>query len=272
MSGFGKGLGFIQQQREKIPSGFGQSYTKKLWLKDGETAKFYFLLDVNDLPTVFLHPVRRQRRNGPDYTVDVLCGRRSYDDPVEACRLCSSGDSVPALRVVVPVWVSLIIHPNKPDGVSWQPIRVRDQGSGATMQMYKEDVNEIRLFIMKPRVLDQLQRYVMTGGDDIDPQPRDTICDRAFRLRVLGSGVSRVDTLTHEQVAEVPDEVRRAAKEVAARDIDAWLISEFADEEVTGPVATRQREPETISYDRGRPPQPPPFGSEDEEEEVITFE
>jgi len=211
-----------------MPKGWGQR-TNKLWLRTNETAQFYFLVEYDQLTNLFLHVIEKPRGGGKNpIKLDVLCTRRDYDDDSSTCPICVEQERGPMLRIVTPVWVKQIIHPNNVPGSKWRQINTRDGATGEQKAMFAESIEDVMLWNIRPKVADQLISYLSTGGDDVNPTPVDTILDRGFRVRILGEGQQRNDVFSHEHVPGVPDAVLDARKN--ARDIDEWMAAEFTDE------------------------------------------
>jgi hypothetical protein len=118
LSGYGRGIDFLNKQRERYAS--QQSGIRKLWLThDGDIARFRFLTEGDQFFSHVFHEVQKVSTRGKGYTKDVLCKRRldadgEYTDSVEACELCTQGVAG-WWKAIAWVYVQWIAHRSQDD-------------------------------------------------------------------------------------------------------------------------------------------------------------
>jgi len=218
--GFGTGLKFLRDQQEQIGGRGSGNRMFKLWLKNGDTAKFWFIQDHEDIAVPLVHMVERKKKNGEAYNADVLCARKTLSDDPKTCAYCVDGERGPWPRYVAIVWVDIIVHPTRPEGKSWQPIAV----TGATGTFYKEEVKGYQLLIMRDKLTGQLTDY-LTGDPISDTPPPTTILDRGWRYKAMGERANKMETLTPDATPTVPDAVIQARR--TAPSLEETIIAEF---------------------------------------------
>jgi hypothetical protein len=221
MSGFGRGLAFLKEQQEKMGGRYGDRM-QKLWLKNGESARFVFVQDHEDIAVPLVHMVEAFKRNGDKYNRDVLCARRSMSEDPGVCTVClTEGSKGPWPRFVAIVWSDLIVHPTKKDGASWAAVKV----AGSTETFYKEEVNDYRLLIMREKLTSQIQAYL--AGDPLDPNiiPPDSILPVWWRYKVTGEGAQKLEFL--EEVKNYPITAEAAEARKNAPALEDVIRAEF---------------------------------------------
>lgn len=214
MGGYGRGLQFLKEQQERMGSRFGDRM-QKLWLKNGESAKFAFVQDHTDIAVPLVHMVERKKRNGDSYNADVLCARRSMSEDPTVCQICmTEGSKGPWPRFVAIVWVDIIVHPTRKEGVSWVPVTV----AGSTGTLYKEEVRDYRLLIMREKLTSQISAYL--AGDPLDPTAPtpETILPIWWRYRVSGESAQKQELLEPSVAIGTPD------KQGNPQAVDALLV------------------------------------------------
>ena len=235
--GYGRGLDFLKGQQESMGSR-GQRMNK-LWLKQGESAKVWFIQDHTEISVPLVHMVAKQRRNGTPYNADVLCGRYSIQEDHSVCTLClkvaeqyALGDAVPLNervrgpwpRFVATVFVEFILHTARKEGTNWPAVQ-RNEDVGKTL--YKEDVNDYQLLIMRDKVTDQIKAFL--AGDPMSDQPAPTtLLDRFWRFSVTGEGANKQEFLQPADASpKIPDIVMEARAKAPA--LDKVIIDEFGE-------------------------------------------
>ena len=242
MASYNRGMDFLKSQRDAMPS-YGDRL-RKLWLKNGDTAQFYYLWDLDEAPVILTHLQQKQRKGGgKPFNIDVLCGRDSINDDPTKCQFCLQGEKGPYLSLVMPVWVELIIHQTKPEGnVVVKPVVIK----GTETQLWREDVNAIWLFPMRSKLQQQLMTYIATGGDPIDPKPVDTILNNAFRYTVTGVDQQKLEIIEAKVDLKTPDAARDAQKN--RPDIDALILNEYGKPGGTTSGSSKATSGATVSY------------------------
>lgn len=219
--GYGKGLAFLKEQQEKMGGRFGDRM-QKLWLKNGESARFAFIQDHGDIAVPLVHMVERFKKNGDKYNADVLCARRSMSEDPTVCTVClTEGSRGPWPRFVAIVWVDIIVHPTKKDGSNWSPVTI----SGNTGTFYKEEVKDYRLLIMRDKLTSQIGAYL--AGDPLDPSAPtpDSILPVWWRFRVSGEGAQKQEILEAAPQSPITDDVVGARG--AAPALEEVITAEF---------------------------------------------
>lgn len=208
----GRGLGFLKQQQEAY--GSQGDRIPKMWFKTGDVAKFWFgVFKDEDFLVPLMHIVKRQRRDGTLYTADVLCSRETRDDPRELCEVCVSGEGQgPFERLVAWTYVEAVAHPSKAAKGSdnWRQVKVGNSF------VWLEECNELRLFIMKSRMQEQVEARFNESG---------TLADRRYKLEIIGEKQSRQEILIPDAPSEMPAEVRAAFEN--AMSLDDAMQQEF---------------------------------------------
>lgn len=246
MSGFGRGLAFLKEQQDKMGGRFGDRMPK-LWLKNGESARFVFVQDHTDIAVPLVHMVETLKRNGDKYNKDVLCARRAMTEDPSVCEIClTEGSKGPWPRFVAIVWVDIIVHPTKKDGANWTAVTL----SGSTGTFYKEEVRDFRLLIMREKLTSQISAYL--GGDPLDPSAPtpDSILPIWWRFRVNGEGAQKQEVLESSSFVGVPP---RDGAAVPPVDLDAILARKNAptlDETITSEFGNAPRV--TVANGSGR--------------------
>lgn len=253
---YGRGLAFLKEQQEKIGSRFGDRMNK-LWLKNGESARFVFVQDHTDIAVPLVHMVERFKKNGEKYNADALCARRSISEDPSVCTIClTEGSKGPWPRFVAIVWVDIIVHPTKKDGSNWSPVNL----SGANGTYYKEEVRDYRLLIMREKLTSQINAHL--AGDPLDPSAPapESILPIWWRYRVSGEGAQKQELLEPSSPLGVPPregapvpEVDTSAIEARGKapDLEATITSEFGVAPRSATVAEGSGQPgdsELIEY------------------------
>lgn len=236
---YGKGLAYLKQQRESMPSTSFGPRINKLWLKDGQTAKFYFMWDHDEVPVIMTHSVKKVTANGKQFSLDQLCARETYSDPIEKCNYCMAKESGPFLTIVAPVWVDFIMYNSKPDGVNAKLIESK------TQKAWKQEVNAMWLYPIKGKEQKKFEIYLETGGDILDPNPVESILGYAFTLAVTGEKTSKDADLKARPEMLAPDSVK---EEISKRpNIDELILNEYG-RPGGGSAKTPAAVKETVSY------------------------
>lgn len=228
--GFGRGLQFLKEQQEKMGGRFGDRM-QKLWLKNGESARFVFVQDHGDIAVPLVHMVERFKKNGDKYNADVLCARRSMSEDPKVCTVClTEGSKGPWPRFVAIVWVDIIVHPTRKEGTSWTPVTI----SGSSGTLYKEEVRDYRLLIMREKLTSQIGAYL--AGDPLDPSAPtpDSILPVWWRYRVSGEGAQKQELLEPSQAIGSP------AKDGQVPEVDKLAESARASAPVLEEVITAE--------------------------------
>jgi len=206
--GYGKGLEFLQEQGEKL-DGSSRSRMMRLWLRDGEASRFWFLTDGDEVQVPLIHVVGRTRRDGTTYWKDVLCGKRSENDD-NACRFCDDPavDRGPWPRGCFLVYVNEYFRPVKPADKDWEVV----QNTATGTKLYREPINNIWLLMGNIRTMPQIQKayYGDPLDDDFDPSNPKTLLDRQYQLSRQGRDKNINEDLRARPIVDIPDVVREA--------------------------------------------------------------
>lgn len=203
--GYGRGLAFLRGQQEAY-GGRDNTYLKNLFLKDGDKAKIWFVNDAEQCVNPLIHMVPMTTKKGT-WNKDVLCARRTYEEPQENCPLCVAGEKGPWFRAFFLVAVEFIIHPYPNPSAGWKPVSMR----GTTV--YREDCKDLRLLSAKDKMATQIQNLYLgvtdlLGEGEVDASEPCSLLGRPFLLSVEGSGAARQDLISKlEFKGEVPVEI-----------------------------------------------------------------
>jgi len=225
ISGFSKGLRFLQEQQNEQAEKRAQQSNKifKLWLKENETAKIYFVTDAEDLLIPNVHLIEVNKKSGGVWKKDVLCEKATPEDDDEKCQYCTDGLPGPWGRGCCLVYVDSILHvsPSDREGVVWEKKKSPKSVSGF---VYVEEVKDVWLLVAKPKLIPQLIGAYQ--GSDLQPKENPTLLDRAFALERTGSGVNTMETLRELANSVITPEVIEARKN--APDLEEVILAEFA--------------------------------------------
>ena len=214
LSGIGRGLAFLEEQREKMPQ-YGDR-TMKLWLYAGDMAKIWFINDVDEVASPLIHGVARQAKSGKAYTKDVLCSRFTYDDPVEKCELCVAGEKGPWPRTQALVWVDSKFYTTRPEG-NRNVEEIRRRGSNTVL--YRERINAMYIFPMKSNIVDQIRSFVNNADDLLSEAPEEAMSEprsllpQPFTFERLENVKANSEQIRALPPETVPDEVVKLRKE-----------------------------------------------------------
>ena len=276
----GRGFDHLRRQNAKTGGGARGSGYYKMWLKPGERARFWFMLDGDEMPGPLIHLVEKKLRTPkPDgrggtrttWTKDVGCGKLDYDDD-QPCAICDLGDAPgfkgPFPRLVVPLYVEDVVHTapgstKDANGLDqpWEP-----KGS-ADGPVYIEHVNGVWLLIAKSRLTEQIED-AYNVGDPLAEGNEDrerTLLDRAWVIKKTGTGQQQSESLEGRAPSEMPEAVREAI--AALPDIDDIIDKEFADDTQgrQKQEQSRQASSSSSSYDADRIPSKSDFVAGDDD-------
>lgn len=204
MSGMKKGLAALAEYQEESARR-AEERTKrinKLWLKENEMAKIYFVNDGDEVLLPMIHSLPLKTKDGRDYKKDVLCGKQTSTDDDGKCDFCDDKIPGPWMRTCILVYVDTIYHkaPNEEKG--W-----KKKGTAGNY-FYEEVVRDTWLLIAQGKLAPQIiKEYV---GDPVNPKDTPTLLDRAFKLTRTGSGQAKVEILEGQTPAQAPDYVVEA--------------------------------------------------------------
>lgn len=163
MGGVGRGIDFLREQREKRGyGGTAREYMKGFWLVDDQDrARMFFGTEGDQCVVRGYHTRQIQGRNGKrDWTKELVCPRtRAFELGGEAdesipCTDCDGGDQA-WLKPAFYVYVVHIDHN--------QPAPGRQQGKRGNLIVYREPINEVRLWLVKtkdqPRISDKFGEF-----------------------------------------------------------------------------------------------------------------
>jgi hypothetical protein len=229
-----RGLKFLQGMRDRF--GYQGGKLRKLWLTgDGDIAKFRVLTEGDAMFSHVFHEVKVASTR-KDFTKDVLCTRRLDDelnfiDPPEVCPQCAAGlrpdasDDTRKSAYVKPkavlwVYVYAIAHRHPaPDG-SWV------RGTRGLMEVYIENVSELRLWLLRNRMIDAVVNRYYENGSLLD---RDWELER---MGVTGQGPVQYTFVGKDQGAPSA-ECLEAMKEL--RPLEEVVLEEFGDRKPGAP-------------------------------------
>lgn len=257
MSSFGRGVDFLNKQRQTF-GGFGQrgSGYRKLWLRDGDIARFWFLTDINDMPIPLIHlkQMPPSRKTGKPWNKDVLCPKSFVEDDSDCpyCGLIAQDPTRkdfrgPYLRMVGLVYVERIAHKTQ-----MQPEWVAQRSQSGNV-LYIETPTE-PIHILSEGGVMQNQIVSQATGDALDAGITDkvpTLLGRPFNLERMGEGGATTRILKEVPWNEdIPQEVQDALANVP--DIDEIVRKEFEDDAPPARATIVQGTPE---YDPTRLPE-----------------
>lgn len=238
--GYGRGLAYMREQA--AAAGNYGPRMKKLWVSVGEVAKFWFLQEPDDIIVPLVHQmlIQPKRPGAKPWNKDVLCLRRSLQDPAERCPRCAAGEPGPWPRSVTPVWVEAVIHasPAPAGAPAWTP--VPRQGLEGTF--YREDAHELYLLIMKGSLVEQVLAAYEGISDAFDETPQATstsrtILNRPFTIKRLSIGSNKTqDTIAPLGPATAPPEVVEL-RTTGAPDYEAIIDAEFGEGKRQSPTS-----------------------------------
>lgn len=259
--GFNRGLAFMRQQREAYANRPRERSMFSFWPKKDQVAQFWWLTAPENMMIILTHPMQRQRRNGgKPYPVDVLCTRKTYDDPKESCDYCVAGEKGPFWRTCAYVYIEAIFHFDEPTEEQKKTWKAQRRADGSTI--WKEDVNQVQLFVMKDAMTEQVE--AVYAGDPEEPAWVPTLFDRPFRVEVTGEGGSRRDILQPRDRKEMPAEVKAAMD--SAPPLEETVIDKMGERKVKERSSAGSTPP-LDDFDGDPGPTEPAY----DEEEVVKF-
>lgn len=259
-AGYGRGLAYLRQQREAHPR--NENRMMSFWPSPREIAQFWWMTAPEDFLIVLIHGVDRPKRGGGTYTADVLCSRKSYDEPKENCEYCVAGAKGPWYRTCGYIWIEKIYHkfpPQDGKGADWKVVNRQ----GTDQKLWVEEVNAPRFWSMKDAMSEQVESAYLGDIDDTARVP--TLFDRPYRVDVTGEGSTRRDNLKGLEPKEMPQAVKDARAAMAP--LEETVQDKMGERKVKASNGGGGA-PETF-YDDGDPGPPEPTADDDE---LITFE
>jgi hypothetical protein len=217
-----RGLNYLMGMRDRFAYQGGR--IRKLWLTgDGDVAKFRVLTEGNAMFSHVFHEVKVQSTR-KDFTKDVLCTRRLDDDwnfidPVESCPHCAAGLYVKP-KAVLWVYVEAIAHNSPAQDGSWA------LGKRGLLNVYIEQVNELRLWLLRDRMIDTVVKRYGESGSLVD---RDWELERQG---VTGKGPVTY-TLIGKDAAPPSAACQKAIDEL--RPLEEVVVEEFGDRKPGAP-------------------------------------
>lgn len=234
----GTGLSSLRKERTATGGGGGErgSGFRKLWLKAGDRALFWFITDAEEASVPLIHLKTIPGKNGRKaWTKDVLCAKDSAED--EICPLggqCMSlprkedGSMVnpgPYPRLVQYIYVETIFHTEKPlkGAENWEAVQ------SSAGPLWRENVNDVYLLVAKPKLQDQIIAEY-EGGDPTDPaftgEPISLV-GRPYLLEHTGSGTASQDIMKRASDRALPAGYNEAKNALAP--LSETVIKEFSD-------------------------------------------
>lgn len=262
--GYGRGLSYLRQQREAAQAERSSDRMKSYWPNNREIYEFWFTQEPSEMIGPLIHPSEGKKRDGSTYPKDVLCERKTYDDPKEMCKHCMAGEKGPWSRYATRIWVVKIYHKRPPadlaaaQSAGWKIV----PRGGTDQKLYVEPVNGPRFWLFKDAIAEQIEASYAGEIDDNDRTP--TILDRAFRLEVTGEKQTRVDHLKPLKVEPMPKEIADAI--AALPTLEETLIDKLGERKPRGDAGF-QGPPIDTYEDEGDPGPAEPF-----DEELVSFD
>ena len=264
-----RGLAFLRKQQESFGGGgYVGSGFRSFYGITGTQAQFFFLTDGEDIHVPLIHLEEVKRKDNSYFTTERICARNSEDDPEDACPRCVKGIKGPFPRLTMFVFVEARYWDKQQDTKGkqhdeWTPV----PSSDGTVR-YREDLNEVQIFMPRFRLEDQtLELY---DGDPMEPDyatREKTLLGRRMRLVTTGAKQQRQDII-HEgrSIDALPAEVVAAAAKLP--DLRETVNAEWGDKDSgqNNPRGTAAS-PKTVAGD-GRPPAAAPAAPEVTEPEV----
>lgn len=221
-----KGMDWLQQNLANRPSNSDSNFVRKLWVKSGETAKFWFLTDGDQAVFANIHGVNA----GKQFPVDIACQRITDDQPESDCYLCVDTTGAVTgrfLRMLMYVYVERIAHLSPRQGQDW-----KQQG-----KFFIEEANDTRLLIAKTRLQKTiLDEYIgvadpFAEGEAATETKVHSLLNHPYTITKTGTGTETRETLkAGEEVSKLPEAVANATKELGMLpSLDELVQSEFAD-------------------------------------------
>lgn len=165
-----KDRNYFKEQKDKLKEIYEEnsnfSGMREFFVRKGESARFWFMEDYENLPGAFVHNLTRQTKTGRDFYPTVYCERTSVEDDDSVCKYCSDGENY-SIVAVAPVWVDIIGHVEPDKDGKWE---ARRNSSGDPV--YVENVEQIRLFVIKNYMDENLKTILY--GDGLDGDGEET--------------------------------------------------------------------------------------------------
>lgn len=245
---YGKGLGFLQEQKEKLPdsANFDDGDFPRVWLRSEELSKITFVTAADDIAVPLIHSLQRLSQTGKKWFPDILCNRTTVEDKGEEvgddgkplCELCVTEEKRSWFKGLAFVWVDWILHPILPsyDGKSpdWESVTVGKN------TFYQENVQAVRVITLKSRMMDQLREWIagdpmaeITGeessGGDLMAQP--------MLWRKRGTGKDTKETLVQTKDS-LPAAAVAARQQMESESLADTIQKLFGQQRLGGQKAT----------------------------------
>ncbi|KKL89469.1 hypothetical protein LCGC14_1914380 [marine sediment metagenome] len=212
----GKGTSYFTRRSRERQAQFSNPF---VYLReDLEQARIRFLEEPADglYSGVFHRPYVKGRLENP-----VICVEQDDDAPqlegmTDECPLCRTGDK-PGMKFFVWVYVYYLLHPHQnpaldkdPQAPKWKAVKV---GKGAaSMTMFKQDVNKLKILLGGPRLKDEIDNAVAAAAEN-----DATLLDADYRFvrhGVPNSSDTRYNFVAIGKSGKLKEEVTKAIDEL----------------------------------------------------------
>lgn len=244
----GMGLAALRKMQEATGSNRYGDRKLRLWLKDGERARFWFLQDETHLPVMLVHPeTRLNKKTGSTFWVDTACGRVDLDESPDLCSKCVDQVSKgPFPRALAPVYVVSILHPTQDDEKTWTPVKIT-LPDGSIKIKYLQLVEDVWIFPMKDKEAGQLEGLLEEDPTDADV-PVIKLLDQSFVLECKGQGQAKTVILKADPKKPIPAAVVEARASMTPAVVEAIIRSELGDRPKKALVVNAATASSTVQY------------------------
>lgn len=200
---------FFQQERKRLQEEYeernSEGLLRELFVKRGEIARFWFLMDIKEFPWFWSHTVEYMSKKGKKFWKSRKCPRGTNPEaPITLCKWCEN-DNKRVLIAPVLTWVDMIAHTEPDSDGKWPAKKSGDQ------IVYVETVNDVRLYVMKTYVYETLEAFLKE--DVFESTSSRGTMDQPFVLSKQDKAGKTLQVLTPRDPMPIPAEGLRAREE-----------------------------------------------------------
>jgi len=194
-----RGLNEIERKTRETQAIQSQDRIRTLYLRDGDASLIRFLTDVDGVIAADFHTIEEISPRGKRFR-KVYCLLADTG----MCPHCSAGN-IPRELIFLWTYVYQILHKQQNPALEIDSYAERwAQSKFGNKIMYKENVNQIRLFRTSPGRANYIKNSIIEFANEYS-----TLCDRDYKWSRSGSQLDTVYSLIAKYDSEMPEELKQ---------------------------------------------------------------